>query len=154
MFINLKYKYVALLALFFILNACKPESEPILYGEDKCEFCRMTIVDQKFGGEVVTKKGKIFKFDAVECLVNYVDERVEDESQLEFVLTNTFDKPGELLNASSCTYLISENMPSPMGMFINPFAQSSEAVKFKDQNTGSILNWEELRADFTEDKKN
>lgn len=142
-------KISCLAAIVFMIAACKPESKPILYGEDKCEFCRMTIVDQRFGGEVVTKKGKAYKFDAVECLVNYIDEQVEDESKLEFVLSNTYDQPGDLIHASSCTYLISENMPSPMGKFINPFALSSEAIKLQNQNTGRILNWEELRSEFT-----
>lgn len=140
--------------LFLMIAACNPESKPIVYGEDKCEFCRMSIVDQRFGGEIVTQKGKAFKFDAVECLVNYIDERVEDESKLEFVLTNTYDKPGVLVNASSCTFLISKNMPSPMGMFLNPFIDPAEADKLQKLNTGLLLNWKELREDFSEDKKN
>ena len=141
-------KLTFIVAFIFILGACKPESKPILYGEDKCEFCRMSIVDKRFGAEIVTQKGKVYKFDAVECLVNYIDEHVEDESKLDLVLTNTIDHPGELFDVSKCTYLISENMPSPMGMFLNPFKKRSEALRLQEQNTGLILNWDELRADF------
>lgn len=146
--INQLFKIAYAAACIFMLNSCNPESKPILYGEDKCEFCRMSIVDKRFGGEIVTQKGKTYKFDAVECMVNYIDERVEDESKLKFILTNTYDNPGELINASECTYLKSENMPSPMGMFLNPFNERSEAIKLQKENTGSILNWEELRVDF------
>ena len=145
-------KFASVTAFIFMFTACNPESKPILYGEDKCEFCRMSIVDQRFGGEIVTQKGKIYKFDAVECLVNYIDERVEDETKLKFVLTNTYDNPGGLTNASECTYLKSENMPSPMGMFINPFSERSEAIKQQKQNTGTLFSWEELRADFVTNK--
>ncbi len=147
---NQIFQYIASITLAFMLAACNPEVKPIIYGEDKCEFCRMSIVDQRFGGEIVTQKGKIYKFDAVECLVHYMDEHVEDESKLKFVLTNTYDHPGELVNASECTYLKSPQMPSPMGMFLNPFKEKSEADKMQIENTGSIFNWEELRTDFAE----
>ncbi len=131
-----------------VLNGCNPESKPIAYGEDKCEFCRMSIVDRRFGGEIVTAKGKVFKFDAVECTINYLDEHVEDELKLNLILTNTYDSPGKLVNAKECYYLKSTNMPSPMGMFLNPFENSSEAKRFQKENTGTMYNWQELRAEF------
>lgn len=130
------------------IAACKPEGKPIVYGEDKCEFCRMSIVDNQFGCEVVTQKAKVYKFDAVECMVNYLDQRVEDESKIKLMLTNTFDVPGSLNDADKCLYLISENMPSPMGMYLNPFLNTSEATKFQKENSGKIYNWDELRTEF------
>ena len=45
-------------------------------------------------------------------------------------------------------YLKSKNMPSPMGMYINPFKEASEALKNQEENTGTIFTWEELRAEF------
>ncbi len=150
--INQKLIFVFAVAGIYLLNACNPESKPILYGEDKCDFCRMSIVDQRFGGEIVTQKGKVYKFDAVECLVNYIDKRVEDETKLKLILTNTYDHPGELINVRDCFYLKSENMPSPMGMFLNPFKDREEAISQQKQNAGSIWSWEELRADFDKNK--
>ena len=141
---------IGLLLGLGILSACHPESKPIAYGEDKCEFCRMSIVDNQFGCEVVTQKGKVFKFDAVECMVNYLDQRVEDESKIELMLTNVYDSPGTLNAATDCFYLKSKNMPSPMGMFINPFASASEASKYQEENSGTIYKWDELRAEFQE----
>ncbi len=128
--------------------ACKPEGKPIAYGEDKCEFCRMSIVDSQFGCEIVTQKGKLFKYDAVECMVNYLDQRVEDESKIGLILTNSYDSPGNLFDAKECLYLISENMPSPMGMYLNPFVDSVEAYKYQKENSGKVYKWDELRAEF------
>ena len=141
-----KYLFLALIVILF--SSCNPESKPIVYGEDKCEFCRMSIVDQRFGGEIVTMKGKAYKYDAVECIVNYLDKRVEDESKLKMILTNTYDSPGKLIDATSCYYLISKNMPSPMGMYLNPFKSNTEALRNQKENEGTIFTWEELRADF------
>lgn len=134
------------------LGSCSPESEPINYGKDACEYCRMSIVDQKFGCELVTTKGKAFKFDAVECMVNYIDNRIEDEAKLKLILTNTLDKPAKLSDATKCTYLISKNMPSPMGMFLNPVFHASEAQKFQKEHSGDLFNWKGLRAEFAQYK--
>lgn len=146
----MKHPISSLFTLMLVTSiwSCNPESRPIQYGEDKCEFCRMSVVDQRFGGEIVTSKGKTYMFDAVECLVNYLDENVEDESKLKFILTNTLDEPGKLLEAKSCVYLKSENMPSPMGMYLNPFKDEAMATTNQSQNSGIIMTWKELRAEF------
>jgi copper chaperone NosL len=147
---NQMLKMYVIVGLLFMMVSCNPESKPIIYGEDKCEFCRMSIVDQKFGGEVVTQKGKTYKFDAVECLVNYIDEHVEDESKLKFILTNTYDHPGELVNASECMYLKSENMPSPMGMYLSGYNNQRSALIKHNEIGGEIYSWKELKESFTE----
>ena len=130
--------------LLFIM-ACNPESQPINYGSDMCEFCRMSIVDQRFGSEIVTQKGKVYKFDAVECMINYLDKKVEDETRLKFILTNTLDRPGDLVDVQDCKFLISENMPSPMGAFINPFVDNKIATGNQAENSGTIHDWIGLR---------
>ena len=50
--------------------SCSTDPEPISFGVDQCTLCRMNISDSKFGAEIVTKKGKIFKYDAAECMLN------------------------------------------------------------------------------------
>jgi len=144
----IKYVNARIFLLVIVLMACNPESQPIIYGADMCEFCRMLIVDQRFGSEIVTQKGKVYKFDAVECMINYLDDRVEDESKLKYILTNTLDAQGELVDVHKCTFLKSKNMPSPMGMFINPFRDSTLAIRNKEENSGTILDWANLRGEF------
>lgn len=147
-FNNSVLEYLFATVFLIVLPGCNPQSKPIVYGEDKCEYCRMSIVDQRFGGEIVTQKGKIYKYDAVECMVNYIDKHVEDESKLKLVLTNAYDSPGKLTDVNSCYYLISKNMPSPMGMFLNPFVSLEAATVTQKEQSGAIFSWKELRADF------
>ncbi len=134
--------------LILFVTSCKPEGAPLDYGHDKCDYCMMTIVDQRFGCEIVTSKGKAFKFDAVECMVNYITEKVGDTSKIALFLTNTHDKPGVFVDAHSAQYLVSKKMPSPMGMYINPFSEAAEAQKMQQQNGGELFSWDELRAKF------
>jgi copper chaperone NosL len=59
---------VALIA--FLLIGCNPKAEKINLGKDQCAECKMTIVDPKFGAEIVTKKGKVYKFDDTHCIAD------------------------------------------------------------------------------------
>ena len=38
---------------------------------DTCAYCRMTISDERFGGQFVTSKGKVHVFDSIECLAAF-----------------------------------------------------------------------------------
>ena len=59
-------QYLMGLVALFLAVSCSPEAQPINYGSDQCDFCRMTIVDKAHAAEVVTKKGRAYKFDSGE----------------------------------------------------------------------------------------
>ncbi len=63
--------------LSFLLVSCKVEESPINYGKDACKYCKMKIVDQQHAAEIVTKKGKPFKYDAIECMVRDIKDEKE-----------------------------------------------------------------------------
>ncbi len=67
-------KNPALVVLIFLvsqlLSSCQPRPEPIHYGQDACDFCRMTIVDKQHAAQMVTEKGRVYKYDAIECMLN------------------------------------------------------------------------------------
>ncbi len=136
--------YMAGTLLAILCTLCTPERSPIDYGLDKCHYCKMAIVDQRFGCELVTSKGKVYKFDATECLVHFMDTRAVPIDEVAMLLTNTFDKPGELVHVDHCYFLQSENMPSPMGKYINPFSEKNLAMEYKESQSGSIYQWKEL----------
>ena len=139
----MKKTYLAITIIFFGLS-CRPEQKPIQYGHDKCAYCTMSIVDQRFGGELVTTKGKIFMFDAVECMINHIHEKKVQDEDISFLLTNTFDQPSKLLDVKKCFFLQSSNMPSPMGMYINPVSDFETATDLHKNNGGEIYQWNAL----------
>ncbi|HEX9826116.1 MAG TPA: nitrous oxide reductase accessory protein NosL [Flavobacteriaceae bacterium] len=130
---------LTLLLLFF---GCNVSPQPIDYGHDACHFCKMTIVDKVHAAEIVTKKGKIFKFDATECMVNFMKEF--DVSEIKFYLTNQYLEPEILINATKATFLISTNIPSPMGAFITAFEKKADAEKTRTEKEGTLYTWNEL----------
>jgi copper chaperone NosL len=142
-------KAVIILGLLLgLLAGCQVEPEPIAYGSDACHFCRMTIVDQQHGAEMVTRKGKVFKFDAVECLLNHLGE-VDDQS-VALYLVNTYTRPGELKDATRATYLVSEGIPSPMGEFLTAFEKEMDALDAVEIHGGDVYSWAEIRNRFNQ----
>lgn len=133
--------YLSFLFLPFTFYACTPSPEPINYGKDECEYCRMMITDNKYGSEIVTDKGKIYKFDSIECLIEFALEKniIGDINQT-FLVTN-FANPGNLMDTRTAEYVHNDNFRSPMGLNVSAFGSESEAQKFLSENGGRELNW-------------
>lgn len=132
--------------LFFLmafLMSCSKEKQPIAYGEDSCDFCKMTIVDKIHGAEIVTDKGKVYKFDATECMLDF--EADMDKEKVGQFYTNHYLNPEELILANKASFLISKNIPSPMGEFITAFPSKKEAEKVQAKKEGKIFTWQALK---------
>lgn len=140
-----KYSIVVFVFLLFV-TSCNVGPKPIAYGSDGCHFCRMTIVDRQHAAEIVTDKGKVFKFDSSECMMNHLKDI--DQTQVALYLVNDYNQPGELINATKATYLISERIPSPMGEFLTAFKTEQAAVDALMTYEGDLLTWEQLKLRF------
>ncbi|WP_291865892.1 nitrous oxide reductase accessory protein NosL [Maribacter sp.] len=139
-----KFSFVILITVW--LSACNSSPEPIEYGTDGCHFCKMTIVDRQHASEIVTKKGKAFKFDAIECMMNHVN--TIDRNKVKLFLANDYNRPGELMDAATAVYLISKEVPSPMGEYLTAFKTKEEAEKVREEHGGKLYSWEELQNKF------
>ena len=137
-------KHYLTLALLLLFLSCNVSPKPIEYGSDGCHFCKMTIVDKVHAAEVVTKKGKVYKFDASECMIKFMEDF--DTSEIELYLSNNYTEPETLIDATKATFLISENIPSPMGAFLSTFKNKADAEKFQAEKGGDLYTWETLLA--------
>ena len=134
---------IQLILLVCVLVACKVEPAEISYdGADVCHFCSMGIVDRGHAAQFVTKKGKAFTFDAIECMVNELKD--VDSSTLEFILVADLDNPGKWIDARTATYLVHKEIPSPMGEFLSAFKSEEAASKHNQNNSGKVYTWESL----------
>jgi len=135
-------EHYAIVALLLLLCGCNASPQAINYGTDGCQFCKMTIVDKIHAAEIVTKKGKVYKFDATECMINFLKDF--DVTEIKLYLTNYYTEPETLIDATQATFLISKNIPSPMGAFLSAFKNKEDALKIQAEKGGTIYNWEEL----------
>jgi len=135
-------KHYSIFALLLVFFSCNVGPEPINYGSDGCHFCKMTIVDKVHAAEIVTKKGKVYKFDATECMVNFMGDF--DSSEIKLYLSNNYTEPESLIDATQATFLISKNIPSPMGAFLSAFKNKADAEKTQAEKGGTLYTWDEL----------
>ena len=134
------------LILLLLLASCAIEPQPINYGKDACHFCKMNIVDSQHAAQFVTEKGKCYKFDAIECMLNQMKEF--DEAPIALHLITDYSTPGELTDATKCTYLISEAIPSPMGAFLSGFSSQEKAISTHTEVGGELLDWKQLKLKY------
>ncbi|AUP78986.1 nitrous oxide reductase accessory protein NosL [Flavivirga eckloniae] len=139
-------RYSTISLLLLLCFSCNIKPQAIDYGNDGCHFCKMTIVDKVHAAEIVTTKGKVYKFDATECMVNFIDEF--DSSEIQLYLSNNYKEPEALIDATQATFLISKNIPSPMGAFLSAFKSEEDAKKTQAEKGGKLYNWNELLAHF------
>lgn len=136
--------------MLWLISSCTPTPEPIEYGSDMCDFCKMSIVDAQHGAELVTSKGKVYKFDAIECLIGYSKD--QNDTQYVFELVNDYSAPKELIEAKQSTFLISENLSSPMGANLTAFGNKKNAEEMLMAKGGKLFSWTELNNHFKKGK--
>lgn len=142
----MKKSVVFLVVILLALSGCTSTPKPIVYGSDACHFCSMTIVDKQHAAQFMTKKGRSYTFDASECMLNHLKEIEADKVGL--YLVNDYNAPGEVIDATKATFLISENIPSPMGAFLTAFATKEAAQNAQVENQGRLYTWNELLQRF------
>lgn len=139
---KLKTVSAAIAVSILFLTSCSKEPVPINYGKDNCEYCLMSIIENKFGTELITKKGKIYKFDSIECLAAFENEFDTDEVDSKWV-TN-FSGSHRLIKHSDAYFLLSKQLKSPMGLFLSAYSSKEELETVKSEFGGDEINWSEL----------
>lgn len=142
-----KERYASVMAVFAMmcLTGCTPEAEKIVLGKDSCAECKMTIADPKFGGEIVTKKGKVYKFDDTHCIAAFLERRGVELTDIHQTLFVVYDNNAEFVNVKSAEFVISSQFKSPMGGNAAAFADKATAEKRSSEIEGSkTTNWSTL----------
>lgn len=132
-------------ALMLLLTACSHKPEKIAYGKDNCAECKMTIVDPKFGAEIVTKKGKKYKFDDVHCLAAFLNRRGVELNNIYETLFVNYNNGDEFIKVDEAEFVVSSLLKSPMGGNAAAFKTKAEAQKKSAELDGSkTTNWATL----------
>jgi len=149
---NLKITYLLLIIIW--TASCNVHERPIQYGSDDCDYCKMIIMDHRYGAELVTQKGKVYTFDAAECLIEFLKHNEEIKGNARYLLVTPYTQPDHLIDATSASFLVSRKMPSPMGAYLTAFSGGDTALTFQLEKGGDLYTWEELYKDFRAIKRN
>ena len=133
------------LSCALLFAGCKPTPEKIYMGKDQCAECKMTIVDPKFGGEIVTRKGRIFKFDDAHCQAAFLERRGVELSDIHKTLFVDYEGEHGFIEVKDVEFVISRSFKSPMGGNAAAFKGKDAARKKSETIEGSrVTNWATL----------
>ena len=141
-------RYLSILTIMIFLASCSADPRPIEYGEDACHHCKMKLMDQKFGAELVTEKGKVFIFDDVNCMLQFRDSEEGKSQTYKHILVTDYLNPGTLLDANVAHYLKSESIQTPMASQIVAISDFKLLEEYKNKNGGIYIAWGELTTQF------
>ena len=133
---------IILINMMLYSFSCNIIPEGINYGRDECFHCKMLIVEKKHGGKIVTKKGKIYKFDSIECMIGFTADF--EKFPIQKVSVIDYNNPGVLIDANQATFLKSKNIPSPMGAFLSAIKDRKVATEIQNIKGGVFLTWSKL----------
>jgi copper chaperone NosL len=140
----MKIMYKKLLTLLIIpaLFACTG-SEPVPFniGKDACDHCKMTIMSNKYGLELLNSKGKAFKFDDISCGVQYIKAHSVDVFK-SYALDH---KSGAFVETSLAFFLKSDKNRTPMNSNIVAFTSKADAEKLQKSKGGELITWESIQ---------
>jgi copper chaperone NosL len=122
-------KVASFAAILFTTSCSSSEPAPIRLGKDECANCKMILTDPKFGAEILTKTNKVYKFDDVNCLNNYIKNNEKIASQVNLIFFVDYAREGQFVQANQAFYLQSEELKSPMGGAVAVFTNQEDLTK-------------------------
>jgi len=137
------FKMPLFVALLFVMSACASGPQPIKPGVEACGYCKMTISQLNFGGEIITKKGKIYKFDDSHCLAAFRKESI-DSNTIKSVYFLNFDEPHNLIDADHAFLLKSDGLHSPMGGNTAAFESKEKLNLIRQKVNGEEITIQQL----------
>lgn len=142
-FVN-KAAFPAALAIVLLLSSCNASTIPILLGKDNCSYCKMPFGDARFGAELITSKGKVYKFDDAHCLTSFISQSGKATNNAKIYFVN-FSDNHSFIEATQAYYLKSEVFRTPMNGNIAAFQNQESLQAAKQIFGGTELKWEEIK---------
>jgi copper chaperone NosL len=137
-------QFLLILILLTFVTSCNTAAEPIKLGSDNCYFCKMTISDPRYGAEIVTKKGRVYKFDDTHCLIACLKTKELSGNDIQNTYLTNFSNGHQLLHTTEALLLQSNDLREPMGGNIAAFKELDSLQQTQKQYPGTRINWNEI----------
>ncbi len=134
--------YILIVGFFISCNSKGPEA--IVLNSDDCSSCKMQIADGKFGSEIITAKGRVYKFDDVFCLKKYLKDNPTTEVKNYYI--HDFSDDNNLIDATTAFYSMGGSINSPMHGNIIATKSEEDAAKFASEFQSQPATWNEVLA--------
>ena len=141
------YSMSAIIAIVSIssMSSCTTKPEAIVIGKDQCCFCKMVVSDPKFGAEIVTVKGRNYKFDDIHCVLSFVNSKILDVKEIKDIYLTDFESADHgLIKATEAALIQSEKLNSPMNGNIAAIGDTHSIQKLIEEYQGTSVSWNQL----------
>ncbi len=101
-------------------------------------------MDDKFAAEIINAKGKIYKFDAIECMTDFIHENQEINVPEASFLAMNMAQPGNFIDAKKAYFLKDKAFKSPMAGNLVAFELKQLAENNRQNPDWEIFSWDEL----------
>ena len=120
--------------------------QPVNLGKDNCEKCGMTIEEPQFACEIITDKGKCFKFDDLSCLFHHINEKKLSDSIVTKIYVADYEHPDSLIDIKTANLVLGQDIKSPMNGGVAAFKNKNHARTFATKTRSILLDsWERLK---------
>ncbi|WP_456410973.1 nitrous oxide reductase accessory protein NosL [Oceanithermus sp.] len=127
------------------------EARPVRVGVDVCPFCNMTVIDARYAAQMVTRTGKVYSYDAIECLVDHLNgyggPKVEPRELYAPDFATSTAKEAALEPVDALVFLYHRRIRTPMGGGLVAFAREEDADRFvQERRLKGVrrMKWAEL----------
>lgn len=107
----------------------------------------MQISDPRYGTELVTRTGKMHKFDSIECLASFYSS-LQDGTGVRALWVSDYRKPGNFIPASEALFIHHDGPGSPMGRGLLAVAADRDAADRDAASAGvpagDTLSWAQV----------
>lgn len=135
---------VSVIILSVMISSCSTASQPLKLGIDNCSYCKMTISNPHFGAEIITQKGKAFKYDDIACMISFMSQKKIKTEDIKDIYSTDFCNDHQLINIKNSFFFKSEKLRSPMGGNTASFSNLDSLNVYLKEFNGSAVTWETL----------
>ncbi|MBS7786607.1 nitrous oxide reductase accessory protein NosL [Flavobacterium sp. CYK-55] len=133
-------KKVFLMLLLWSLWSCNGyEPQPIELNIDSCDFCKMTIANSKFSAELITQKGRCYKFDDLACMIQFAQSNTVVPYRAFYV--NDYLQDNHLIAVEKAYLLKGGSINSPMRGNFAAFADEANQKKMAQTYQAQLISW-------------
>ena len=105
----------------------------------------------RWHSQIIFKDDSMTPFDGCKCMFNFLFgmEKFDNTHSIDDVAViwvKDFDT-GKWINAADAQYVVGSNMMGPMGKELIPFADQAAAMKFHQEQGGTLMKYAEITPD-------
>lgn len=105
--------------------------------KDQCDNCKMTITDLQYATQLITEKGRVYKFDDISCMTMYENSEPDKEAKSKKYVIDFPTK--KFVELSKATLIKGGSIKSPMGGNTQAYENKETAEKAAKKLGASVI---------------